>query len=127
VSPAVSILGLVRRPRIGSPTRKSELWDRSRSRRPPRWPFQAQPRAFDVRNSPAATSPRAAIPFAPRQEIEASFTSVDVLNKAEEVHRVCLGWSGLFTDARGRASVDLSLHDSPGGLGSVNSDLGFNT
>jgi hypothetical protein len=50
-----------------------------------------------------------------------------VLNKAEEVHRVCLGWSGLFTDARGRASVDLSLHDSPGGLGSVNSDLGFNT
>jgi len=55
------------------------------------------------------------------------FTGIDVLNTAEEVYQVYLGWSGVFTDARGRTSVDLTVHDSPGGLSPVNSGSGFNT
>jgi hemolysin activation/secretion protein len=149
--------------------------------------FDDQGKAFGDTEHPQYLSHglRAAIPFAPRQEIEASFdhvesnttsassagpfairqdtdelslgyrtsfsnfttlpgdlslgleakhetrktffTGVDVLNTAEEVYQVYLGWSGVFTDAHGRTSVDLTLHDSPGGLSAVNSDPGFNT
>jgi hemolysin activation/secretion protein len=55
------------------------------------------------------------------------FTGVDVLNTAEEIYQVYLGWSGVLTDARGHTSVDLTVHDSPGGLSPLNSGAGFNT
>jgi hemolysin activation/secretion protein len=55
------------------------------------------------------------------------FTGVNVLETAEEVYQVYLGWSGVFTDARGRTSIDLTLHDSPGGLSPLNTGAGFNT
>ncbi len=55
------------------------------------------------------------------------FAGVNVLETAEEVYQLYLGWSGVFTDARGRTSIDLTLHDSPGGLSAVNSGQGFDT
>jgi hemolysin activation/secretion protein len=55
------------------------------------------------------------------------FTGVDVLDNAEEVYQLYLGWSGVFTDAQGTTSVDLTLHDSPGGLSPQNTGAGFST
>jgi hemolysin activation/secretion protein len=55
------------------------------------------------------------------------FAGVNVLETAEEVYQLYLGWSGVFTDAWGRTSIDLTLHDSPGGLSAVNSGQGFDT
>jgi hemolysin activation/secretion protein len=55
------------------------------------------------------------------------FTGVDVLDNAEEVYQLYLGWSGVFTDARGTTSVELTIHDSPGGLSPLNTGAGFNT
>jgi hemolysin activation/secretion protein len=55
------------------------------------------------------------------------FTGVNVLETAEEIYQLYLGWSGVFTDAHGRTSVDLTVHDSPGGLSAVNTGAGFNT
>jgi hemolysin activation/secretion protein len=55
------------------------------------------------------------------------FTGVDVLDNTEEVYQLYLGWSGVFTDAHGATSVDLTIHDSPGGLSPLNSGAGFNT
>jgi hemolysin activation/secretion protein len=149
--------------------------------------FDDHGRAFGDTDHPQYLSHglRAAIPFAPRQEIEASFdhvesnttsaasagpfairqdtdelslgyrtsvsnftslpgdlslgleakhetrttffAGVDVLETAEEVYQAYLGWSGVFSDARGRTSIDLTLHDSPGGLSPLNSGAGFNT
>jgi hemolysin activation/secretion protein len=55
------------------------------------------------------------------------FTGVNVLDNAEEVYQLYLGWSGVFTDAKGTTSVDLTIHDSPGSLSPLNTGAGFST
>jgi len=61
------------------------------------------------------------------QERKTFFGGVTALSGQVNVYQVYGGWADQWTDPKGRTLLDVTVHVSPGGLGSDNSASAFNT